>query len=215
VLLDVGLGAGSNAAAAFRLSESLTESERRLCIVSFDVSLAALELALGPEHAQAFGLDGSAGAAARALLAEGRYRGARTSWRLSLGDLRSTLELEPRGSADVVFWDPFSPRSNPGLWTCEAFAALRRVCSEEATVHTYSGATSVRSALLLAGFCVGVGENIATGKYATTASLHLEALRLPLDRRWLDRLARSSAPLPVDAPPDAIERIRGARQFAF
>ena len=145
VLLDVGLGAGSNAAAAWRLSESLTGAARRLRIVSFDRSLAALELALAPEHAAAFGLAGEAGVAARALLTQGRHDSLRSAWRFSNGDLLASLALEQPASADVVFWDPFSPLSNPGLWTLSAFTALRRVCRAGATVHTYSGATRVRS----------------------------------------------------------------------
>jgi queuine tRNA-ribosyltransferase len=213
VLFDVGLGAGSNAAAALRVSESLPETARRLHIVSFDLSLQALELALQPAHAAAFGLDGAAGCAARALLSRGHHDSPRTSWRLSAGDVRTTLTREPALSADVVFWDPFSPGSNPELWTLQAFAALRCVCRAAATVHTYSGATAVRSALLLAGFCVGIGERIAEGKYGTQAALDRRALHQPLDQRWLARLARSSAPFPKDAPADAIERIRAMPQF--
>jgi len=214
VLFDVGLGAGSNAAAALRVSESLPESPRRLHIVSFDVSLQALELAVQPAHAAAFGLEGVAGDAARALLARGHHDSPHTSWRLITGDVRTTLTREPARSVDVVFWDPFSPRSNPELWTLEAFAALRRVCREGATVHTYSGATAVRSALLLAGFHVGIGEKIAEGKFGTHGALEEAALHQPLDQRWLARLARSSAPFPKDAPADAIERIRAMQQFA-
>ena len=45
VLLDVGLGAGSNALAAWKVSERLPTSVRRLEIVSFDHTTAALELA--------------------------------------------------------------------------------------------------------------------------------------------------------------------------
>ena len=113
VVLDVGLGAGSNAIAAWRLSESLPEHFRKLEIVSFDRSLAALQLALQPEHAESFGLIGSGGDAARALLARGRHQTARTTWRLNEGELLPALAREPEASADIVFWDPFSPRANP------------------------------------------------------------------------------------------------------
>lgn len=214
VLFDVGLGAGSNAAAAFHLSEAEPPSSRRLEIVSFDRSLAALELASAPEHAAAFGLSGSAGVAARALLERRAHESARTHWRWVEGDVREALAREPAASADVVFWDPFSPAANPELWTLEAFLALRRVCREGASVHTYSGATAVRSALLLAGFWVGVGEKIGEGKYATVAAASAGVLERPLDRRWLDRLARSSAPFPSDAPKDALGRVRECAQFA-
>ena len=49
-----------------------------------------------------------------ALLAHGRHETCRVVWRLVRGDL---LEMLPREDAlaDVVFWDPFSPKANPAL----------------------------------------------------------------------------------------------------
>lgn len=213
VLLDVGLGAGSNAIAAWKLSEARGPGSRPLTVVSFDRSLAALELALAPDHAEAFGITGNAESAARALFHEGAARGSLTEWRLHLGALPESLDKEPPNSADIVFWDPFSPAANPELWTLGAFAPLRRLCRDRATVHTYSGATRIRSALLLAGFSVGVGVPLSTGKFATVAATCTEDLEQPLDRRWFERLARSSAPFPPDAPGDALERIRTMTQF--
>lgn len=214
VLLDVGLGAGSNAAAAWALSEARSAGARPLHIVSFDRILAALELAVTEEHRAAFGFAGATLAACTQLLERGCAEGARTAWRVSLGELPSTLLAEPPASADVVFWDPFSPRANPALWTVAAFTALRRVCREGATVHTYSGATAVRTALLLAGFAVGLGDVLQGGRQATVAAARLADLAAPLDRRWLDRVSRSSAPFASDAPTDALERIARSPQFA-
>jgi queuine tRNA-ribosyltransferase len=214
VLWDVGLGAASNASCAWRCSEALGAARRPLRILSFDRSQAALALALQPEHVSAFGLEGSVGKAARALLEHGRHESAHCAWELRLGELESTLRDAASDPGDIVFWDPFSPRANPGLWTCAAFATARRGCREGATLHTYSGATSVRAALLLAGFAVGMGERISPGKHATCAATSVEALRQPLTRRWFERLARSSAPFPSDAPADALERIEALPQFA-
>jgi len=213
VLLDVGLGAGSNAAAAIALRLGLRGAARRLSIVSFDRQLEAFELALAAEHASAFGWTGAAWAAARALAATGSYRDAALHWLLRRGDVLDALGREPSASADVVFWDPFSPAQNPELWTVAAFRALRRVCRPGASVLTYSGATAVRSALLLAGFWVETGEEIAPGKRATRASTGPEGLSRPLDARWLERLARSSAPFASDAPSDALARVRAHPQF--
>lgn len=213
VLLDVGLGAGSNAALAFQVSESLADSARPLLIESFDRSTAALELALDPENVSAFGLGGSVESAARGLLRAGSHVTPRTRWRFRQGDVLATLEELPDASADIVFWDPFSPRKNPELWSLAAFRALRRVCTRGATLHTYSGSTAVRSALLLAGFCVGVGETIGPGKSSTIAALALEDLAQPLDLRWLERLGRSSSAFPSDAPADALERVRSSTLF--
>jgi len=213
VLLDVGLGAGSNAAAAIQLRLGLSGRARRLSVISIDRQLDAFELAIAPEHASDFGWSGAAWGAARALAVSGAYRDAALSWSLRRADVLDALGREPPASVDVVFWDPFSPAANPELWTLAAFVALRRVCRAGASVLTYSGATAVRSALLLAGFWVELGEPIAPGKRATRAVVGPEALSEPLGARWLERLARSSAPFPADAPPDALDRIRRHPQF--
>lgn len=210
VLWDVGLGAGSNAIAAWRASEA-RGGGRPLHIVSFDRTTDALALAL--EHPASFALDGDAGVAARRLIEHGRCEGTRTRWQLVAGELPATLE-RARGAADIVFWDPFSLRANPTLWNTAAFRAVFGACSATATLHTYSAATSVRAAMLLGGFAVGFG--VATGAKSTTTSAAVRAqdLDAPLDHRWLERLARSSAPLPPDAPADALTRIRAMPQFA-
>jgi queuine tRNA-ribosyltransferase len=213
VLLDVGLGAGSNAIAAWKVSERLPASARRLEIVSFERDLEAITLASSEANAPAFGFEGEAGDAARALVARGRHETARTVWRLVSGELPATLAREPAASADMAFWDPYSPRANPTLWTMEAFVALRRLCRADATVYTYCAATAARSALLLGGFAVGFGEAMREGRQTTKAALHPRDLEQPLDYRWLQRLGRSSAPFPSDAPPDALARVAALPQF--
>jgi queuine tRNA-ribosyltransferase len=217
VLLDVGLGAGSNAILAWRLAQSLPHAARQLSILSFDRSLAALELALEPEHRAAFGLDGDAFLAARAFLERGVHETERVTWRLHLGELvpaLASLAVEQPGVADIVYWDPFSPRKNPELWTLTAFTALRALCRDGVTLHTYSRATSVRTALLLAGFAVGESDAVGGGRQGTCAALRVADLEQPLGPRFLDRLTRSSAPFPSDAPPDALHRLRALAQFA-
>jgi queuine tRNA-ribosyltransferase len=213
VLLDVGLGAGSNAIAAWRVSSARTGVGRPLVIVSFDRSLGALEVALGSEHRGAFGFDGEAEIAARILCVEHRHVSAHTEWRLVLAELPAALAKEPEASADVVFWDPFSPGVDAALWGYEAFSVLRRTCRAGATVHTYSGATAIRSALLLAGFAVGMGASRSTGKQSTIAAVNVGDLEQPLDTRWFQRLTRSTVAFPADAPPDALERVRESAQF--
>ena len=212
VLLDVGLGAGSNALAAWRVSEALPQSARRLSIVSFDRTADALALALA--HSADFALDGAAGVAARELLARGSHETPRTTWRFCPGELPDSLSSEPAESADVVYWDPFSPRANPTLWTLTAFRALRRLCRAGCTVHTYSGATATRSALLLAGFFVGVGVPIGEEKHSTCAAVALADVQSPLDGRWLERVRRSSAPFPSDAPSDALAQLERSALLA-
>ena len=116
--------------------------------------------------------------------------------------------------ADIVFWDPFSPRANPSLWTVAAFAALRRCAGPRCTVVTYSASTATRVALLLAGFAVGVGDAIGAKAQTTMAAVDVADLARPLNRRWLERLSRPDAPLPTDAPHDAAARVAALPQFA-
>jgi len=212
-VLDVGLGAGSNAAAAYRVAESRPPGGRQLRLVSFDRTAAALALVLDSDHRADFGIDEVVSEAARTLLREGCVETERISWRLVLGELPATLEAEPAFCADIVFWDPFSPRANPDLWNVAAFATLRRVCRDGATVHTYSASTKVRAAMLLAGFAVGLGAPTGTKLQTTCAATRAEDLEDPLGARWLERLGRSSAPFPDDAPGDAMDRVGRAPQF--
>jgi queuine tRNA-ribosyltransferase len=210
VLFDVGLGAGSNALAAFAAAEA-TEG-RPLEIVSFELDTGALALAASDSGAALLGLSAVERSAIGNLLAHGRFESARVRWRLVRGDVRETLPRDP-SRADVVFWDPYSPRANPELWTVSAFAALRARCAASATVYTYGAATGTRAAFLLAGFFVGAGDPSGPKAETTAAATDVRLLTRPLDARWLARLDRSSSPLPQDAPPDALDRIRAHPQF--
>ena len=211
VLFDVGLGAGSNALAARSASEGLPEGHgsARLELVSFERDLGALELALTSE---AFGWQGEPAEAARSLLVHGAHETARTHWRLARGDLLEALARQTV-PADIVYWDPFSPRANPALWTVAAFSEARRVAGPRCALYTYSASTATRLALLLAGWAVGVGDAIGDKAQTTAAAVALSDLERPLDRGWLARLSRPDVPLPSDAPSDAIARARLAPQF--
>jgi queuine tRNA-ribosyltransferase len=216
VLFDVGLGAAGNALAALQAARSARATghpARPLTVVSFERELGALELACGDEGSARLGWRAEDLAAARALLASGRHEEPGISWRLALGEAPATLAAAPE-RADLVFWDPFSPKANPALWTVAAFAALRGRCAPGCTLFTYSTATATRSALLLAGFHVGVGDASGPKEETTAAALPPAAPARPLDARWLARLARSSAAWPADAPPGALDLVRAHPQFA-
>ena len=214
VLFDVGLGAGSNALAARAVSERAPAGAGRLEIVSFERDLGALALALA--HGAPFALDGDHdpgnAEAARALLADGRHETARTCWRLERGDIIEALARQ-RAPADIVFWDPFSPRANPSLWTVAALAAARRVAGPRCTLFTYSASTATRVAMLLGGWAVGVGAGIGDKRQTTAAAVTAADLARPLDRRWLARLSRPDVPLPADAGADVAARVARAAQF--
>jgi queuine tRNA-ribosyltransferase len=211
VVFDVGLGAGSNAIAAWTESERAPTSAARLDLVSFERDMGALELAMS--HGADFSLVGEAAAAARELITRGRHETSRTSWRLERGDVIESLGRES-ARADVVFWDPFSPRANPALWTISAFETVRRRAGPRCTLFTYSASTATRIAMLLAGWTVGVGEAIGDKTATTVAATSIQDLARPLDHRWLRRLSRSDVPLPLDAPTNTARAVAGLHQFS-
>jgi tRNA U34 5-methylaminomethyl-2-thiouridine-forming methyltransferase MnmC len=196
-IYDVGLGAATNAVAAIAAAQALGPARvRELEVVSFERDLDPLRIALGDPEGFPYLVPFRALVESLAAGQAVEARGLR--WTLQLGDVREELERAP-GPVDLVYFDPFSPKANPELWTVEAFSHLRRSLKpvEEGTVLvTYSGSTRTRVSLLLAGFFVGVGLPVGAKRETTLASTRLEALETPLDRRFLERWRRSSAQAP-------------------
>jgi queuine tRNA-ribosyltransferase len=102
---------------------------------------------------------------------------------------------------EIIFFDPFSFRTDGALWTLAAFRELAALCSQKpAELYTYTYSTSVRAAMLAAGFYVAKGR--ATGpKAETTIALSpLAALGWHphhlLDAEWLSKWRRSDAQAP-------------------
>jgi len=191
-ILDVGLGAGANAVAALTKAQSMGQARRReLEIISLESDLAALELALSSPEGFPFLTPWKT--ACEALLQHGHWEGPGLSWRVLVGDARETIEGVP-GWCDVVFFDPFSPESNPSLWTVDFLRSIRGHTNDEGgLVVTYSSATPTRVSFLLAGFFVGQGVSTGTRAETTNAATQIENLETPLGERWLKRWERSSA----------------------
>jgi len=190
-VLDVGLGAAANAATwlswAFR-------GARELTLVSLEKDRAPLKLAL--DDPEGFAFLGPWTDAAQELLRTGRYEQGRIRWRLLEGDARETLR-EAGADFDLVMQDPFSPETEPELWTPGWFAALRAVCGPKAWLATYSSATPVRVGLLMGGWFIAAGVASGARAETTVACTSREGLPSPLGERWLTRWKRSSARAPV------------------
>lgn len=216
VILDVGLGAATNAAAALTCARALgAERRRALELVSLEVDLAPLRLALADP--QGFGFLQPWREAAEALMREGSWEEPGLRWRLHLGNALSFLD-RPLPPADLVYFDPFSPASNPEMWTEGVLTRVRERCREDgegALLMTYSAATPTRVTLLLAGFYVGAGVSTGTKGETTVAATRREALEAPLGARWLERWHRSSSRAPHGAPltPEAEARLLAHPQW--
>ncbi len=208
VIWDVGLGAASNAMAAVQCFEHAlaahgAEAMRPLRLVSFEIDLDPLRLAL--RFASHF--PHLHHGAPHDLLAQGHWDHASDllHWKLHHGDFLGFLESSP--VPDLIFYDPFSAKTDRGLWTPAVFARLFHHCRPKSTeLYTYSAATAVRVALLSAGF--HVAEGVGTGPKSTTtvafsqargASEHPAAPRL-LGEEWLARWRRSDSRYPASLP---------------
>lgn len=63
------------------------------------------------------------------------------------------LDLE-NGSIDIIYFDAFSPDTQPELWTIDVFKKLHSLCSHNGMLVTYSAKGDVKRALKSAGFTV-------------------------------------------------------------
>lgn len=240
-IFDIGLGAATNAVAALRCARA---AGGRIALHSFEIDLAPLRLAL--REPASFPFLSEYQAAAQALCEHGTWSGPEGQWILHLGDALTCLAQAPQ-VAELVFFDPFSPRHNAALWTPGAFAAVRACCrgavvrplrlhaqnspraqnsphappgssdpdadgsDSGALLFTYSAATPMRAALLVAGFYVGVGVGTGSKRETTVAATRLSDLAAPLSARWLARWERSTARAPIGETLLTAEREREIR----
>ncbi|WP_426753001.1 tRNA (5-methylaminomethyl-2-thiouridine)(34)-methyltransferase MnmD [Myxococcus sp. Y35] len=216
VIHDVGLGAATNAVAALTCARSLGAEQRRtLEVVSFEVDLAPLRLALA--DAAGFPFLQPFREAAESLMRDGVWEAEGLRWRLLLGDAVPHLD-GTLPTADLVYFDPFSPASNPDMWTEAVLARVRRHCREDGEgtlLLTYSAATPTRVTLLLAGFYVGAGVSTGTKGETTVGATRLASLEAPLGARWLERWTRSSsrAPHGAELTPEVEARVLAHPQW--
>jgi queuine tRNA-ribosyltransferase len=207
VVWDVGLGAAANAMAAILAAEDLAAASgaRRLILVSFENDLDSLQLAL--DHPRWF--KHLRHAAPRTLLAENRWSSGTSAidWRLLRGDFAARKFDAP--SPDIIFFDPFSLRTDSALWTLPAFRELAQTCSQKpAELFTYTYSTSVRAAMLAAGFYVAKGRGTGP-KAQTTIGLTQMAAAAPHDHEllgeeWLAKWQRSDAQAPFGSAAEDV-----------
>lgn len=208
IIWDVGLGAAHNAMAAVRCFEQQfaalgADALRPLHIVSFECDLNPLALAAkNPHH-----FPHVRHPAPHYILEKARWahRSALLTWELHEGDFLSYLESSP--APDIVFYDPFSAKTDTGLWTSAVFARIARHCAgKSADLYTYSSSTAVRVAFLTGGFFVAEGTGTGPRSATTVAFTTREAMLAhplkpaPLGEEWLARWRRSGSQYPATVP---------------
>lgn len=76
----------------------------------------------------------------------------------------------PERDIDIIFFDAFSPKANPELWTSAVFRALYEHAHPGAVMSTYCAAVSARAAMCHAGWHVARGPGFKTRREMTIAS---------------------------------------------
>jgi queuine tRNA-ribosyltransferase len=208
VVWDVGLGAAANAMAAILAVEASAATpripaSRQLRLISFENDLDSLHLAL--DHPRWF--KHLRHAAPRALLTDSRWNSALAAieWSLYFGDFAARkFEAPP---PDIIFFDPFSLKTDSTLWGLPAFRELAGICAGKSTeLFTYSYSTCVRAAMLAAGFHVAAGRGTGPKSETTIALSSLAACaahgRELLGAQWLLKWRRSDAQAPLGVEVD-------------
>ncbi|MDH4120093.1 MAG: MnmC family methyltransferase [Deltaproteobacteria bacterium] len=217
VVFDVGLGGAANALGALATRHELAArhksqgrpAPRPLRVVSFEHDLSPLRKAVecAAELAYPLGWEDTL----RQLMTQGQWAdpAGEVHWELRMGDLTELVKVEPR-RGDLMFFDPFSPRSNPEAWTVDVFSALyaARRPGGDAMLVTYSSSPASRAAMLLGGWFVGKGPSIGKVRQTTQAASRFSWLDEPLDRRWVALWRQEAHPWPLGTPPSRRPQVR-------
>jgi queuine tRNA-ribosyltransferase len=233
VIWDVGLGAGSNAMAALCCFEAgwknstvaglppSKASIRPMRLLSFEHDLDSLKLALGDSRRFPHLHHG----APHELLKRGMWNHSSglLRWQLIEGDFLERFEAAQM--PDLIFYDPFSFKTDARFWTPAIFSRIYgKISPRSAELYTYSASTAVRAALLAAGFFVA--EGVGMGPKSTTTLAFTQASGVDthplapalLGQDWLARWRRSHSKLPADLAeedkPAFEKRIETHPQFA-
>jgi tRNA U34 5-methylaminomethyl-2-thiouridine-forming methyltransferase MnmC len=204
VIWDVGLGAAANVITALRATRHLACS---IQLLSFDHTLEPLAFAL--QHRSELGYLGGYEEHLARLLEDHRcvFRDGpqAVKWEVFRADFPRLVAAPAAlklAKPHAIMFDAFSPATNPAMWTQPLFANLYQLLSPErpCALPTYSRSTMLRVTLLLAGFCVGVGHATGEKEETTIAANTADQISEPLDRRWLERVRRSSSAEPMWEP---------------
>jgi tRNA U34 5-methylaminomethyl-2-thiouridine-forming methyltransferase MnmC len=201
VLWDVGMGIAGNSAPVWDFIHG-AQVRRPVEIHSFEKHPEGLAQAL--EETSSFPFLDRHERDLLTLLASGRCQTVQNDiehrWVLHSGDFESLLQGSSMTcpAADLIFWDFYSPKICPELWSLELFQIVREK-APRSLLWTYSAATPVRAALLLAGFQVGlpfVGDRATPIKAESTVAaadpIDTGAIPRLLDQSWLEKLSRST-----------------------
>jgi tRNA U34 5-methylaminomethyl-2-thiouridine-forming methyltransferase MnmC len=86
-----------------------------------------------------------------------------------LGDALKRIDELPENTFDRVFYDPFSPKKQPEMWSEMIFQKIYNKMKKGAKLSTYSCAKQIRKNMISAGFEVMDGPVVGRRSPATIA----------------------------------------------
>lgn len=164
-ILDVGFGLGYNILAALYIVKGL-ESFSRIEVVSLEKNLISSKvldlLSIPARYRDYYEI-------VKKVSATLAFENKNVKISLVLGDARDTLK-KVEGKFNAVFFDPFSLRKNPEMWSVELFCEVAKKMTDNAILSTYSSSTAVRCGLMEADFKIAPGPGDGMKKEGTIAS---------------------------------------------
>lgn len=153
-LLDVCYGLGYNTAAALETIWTANPN-CQVEVYGLELDVTVPQAAIAPPLIESW--SPPVQTILKALAQDQQYTSDRLQATLLIGDARHTIQsLAQSGwQAEAIFFDPFSPRRCPQLWTVEFFGQVLRCLAPTGKLATYSRSASVRSAMIEAGLQIG------------------------------------------------------------
>jgi queuine tRNA-ribosyltransferase len=213
------MGIGINALSAIDCQQSLAAAGgqgRLFHLISFENDLDGIRVALS--HSKEFPLLEKHRSLISELLSDAQVVRPGLIWTLLSGDFQEMSAHQKALPPELVYFDFYSSKVNAHLWSAKVFSGIFEGAGLRGIdLFTYSAATSVRVALLMAGFLVGKGEGTHEKTETTHASTDLGRLESPLSAAWLQKLERSHKIHPPDyaelSKGELIRQIRTCPQF--
>ncbi len=164
-ILDIGFGLGYNLLAALHMVKA-ANSFCTIEITSLEKEILSPQTLNSITVPQKYSIDYEIiKKAANALSCN--EKGVKIS--ILKGDARKTIR-ELTNRYDAVFFDPFSVKKNPEMWSVDFFREIGERMTDEAILATYSASTPIRCGLIEAGFRIGPAPGDGMKKEGTLAS---------------------------------------------
>ena len=153
-LLDVCYGLGYNTAAALEVIWTVNP-DCQVTLYALELDISVPQAAIAPPLINIW--SSPVQEVLKAIAQQQHYTTENLNATLLIGDARQTVQqlCQIDFQADAIFFDPFSPRRCPQLWTVDFFTLVVQCLAETGKLATYSRSASVRAAMLEAGLKIG------------------------------------------------------------